>query len=205
MRKTTTFAAGLALAQNAPHIALEIIGTVRQQNYMTVRNIRVVALAQLGRQDDALPILRSVLDVNGPTDTKHTFTKDVVESVKEAVNKSGDQEVIQHYNRIEKALVDNGHISDTVSLYYDIKYIKKEIIPVLLTLKTLDSLLTAEIVSTAQSVIRKDRSVLAASYSNDRHQQQYSSRNNYSYSNNQGNNSFRPRHQGIRPGLKDLN
>lgn len=78
MRKTTTFAAALALAQNAPHIALEIVGTVRQQNYMTVRNIKVVALAQLGRPDDALPVLRSVLEVHDPSQNKHTFSKNVV-------------------------------------------------------------------------------------------------------------------------------
>lgn len=78
MRKTTTFAAGLALAQNAPHIALEIVGTVRQQNYMTVRNIKVLALAQLGRADDALPILRSVLEAHDPLQNKQTFSKDVV-------------------------------------------------------------------------------------------------------------------------------
>lgn len=78
MRKTTTFAAALALAQNAPHIALEIVGTVRQQNYVTVRNIKVAALAQLGRADDALPVLRSVLEVHDPSQNKHTFTKDVV-------------------------------------------------------------------------------------------------------------------------------
>lgn len=78
MRKTTTFAAALALAQNAPHIALEIVGTVRQQNYMTVRNLKVLALAQLGRADDALPILRSVMEVHDPAQNKHTFSKDVV-------------------------------------------------------------------------------------------------------------------------------
>lgn len=79
MRRAATFAAGLAIAQNASDVALEILSTVRQQNYMTVRNLRVLALSQLGRADDTLPILRSVLEMNDPNVQRmHTFTCDVV-------------------------------------------------------------------------------------------------------------------------------
>lgn len=115
MRKTTTFAAALALAQNAPHIALEIVGTVRQQNYMTVRNIKVLALAQLGRADDAIPILRSVMEVHDPGQTKQTFSRDVVEGVQTELVKRGKKEEIQDFGRVEKFLVENGHITETVS------------------------------------------------------------------------------------------
>lgn len=79
MRRAATFAAALAIAQNAADVALEILSTVRQQNYMTVRNLRVLALSQLGRADDTLPILRSVLEMNDPNVQRmHTFTVDVV-------------------------------------------------------------------------------------------------------------------------------
>lgn len=67
----------MAVKQNAPHVALEIVGTARQQQYVTVRNIKVLAFAALNRADDALPILKSVLQVEDTT-TKHSFTKDVV-------------------------------------------------------------------------------------------------------------------------------
>lgn len=77
MRRAITFAAALAIKQNAPHIALEIIGTARQQQYVTVRNIKVLAFTALGRADDALPILKSVLQVTDTTN-KHSFTQDVV-------------------------------------------------------------------------------------------------------------------------------
>lgn len=115
MRKTTTFAAALALAQNAPHVALEIVSTVKQQNYMTVRNLKVIALALMGRGDDVLPILRSVLETTDPSMPKHTFSKDVIELVSEAIHKSEDKETIGNFTKIEKYLTDNGHISDTVS------------------------------------------------------------------------------------------
>lgn len=39
--KTITFAAGLALAQNAPHVALEMLTSTNRQNYVTVRNLKV--------------------------------------------------------------------------------------------------------------------------------------------------------------------
>ena len=41
MRKAITFAASLALNNNAPHVALEIISDVPQQSYVTVRNLKV--------------------------------------------------------------------------------------------------------------------------------------------------------------------
>lgn len=78
MRKGTTFAAALALAQNSPAAALEITSTVKQQNYITVRNIKTVALAELGRPDDAIPILKSVLELDDPHANKHTFFKEIV-------------------------------------------------------------------------------------------------------------------------------
>lgn len=115
MRKTTTFAAALALAQNSPHVALEIVSTVKQQNYMTVRNIKVVALAQLGRGDDVLPILRAILEGHDPVLSKHTFSKDVIDQASEAIHKSGDKETIGNFTKIEQYLKDNGHISETVS------------------------------------------------------------------------------------------
>lgn len=116
MRKTTTFAAALAIAQNQPHIALEIVGTVRQQGYMTVRNIKVLALAQLGRADDAILVLRSVLDVHDPMQTKQTFSRSVVEGVQTEVVKKGVKEEIQDFGRIEKFLAENGHLTEKVGL-----------------------------------------------------------------------------------------
>lgn len=81
MRKATTFAAGLAIAQNAPHIALEILSTSKQQNYLTIRNLKVLALADVGRPEDAVPIFRSVIEsIDTTQQKKHTFVREVVSS-----------------------------------------------------------------------------------------------------------------------------
>jgi len=82
IRKTITFFAANAINQNSPHIALEVIMSVRNQSYVTLRNIKVLALCDLGRIIDALPILRSVLSLDQPLSStpvvKQTFCKDVV-------------------------------------------------------------------------------------------------------------------------------
>lgn len=199
MRKATTFAAALALAQNEPHVALEIVGTVRQQSYMTVRNIRVLALAQLGRADDVLPVLRSVLEQHqlqqqqqppqyGSADPaqahkKQTLSAAVLESVRAEVAKSPDRELHEKYAKLERMLQDNGHV----------------------TASTLDELLCTEIQSTSNNAVRRDRSVLAASYSSGgdgrgRDGQQYQ------YQQNPRRNNFSNRHtqSQSRPGLNDL-
>lgn len=82
IRKTITFFAANAINQNSPHIALEVIMSVRNQSYVTLRNIKVVALCDLGRIIDTLPILRSVLSLDRPVSSapavKQTFCRDVV-------------------------------------------------------------------------------------------------------------------------------
>lgn len=62
MRRAATFCAGLALNQGKPEIALEILTTARNQNYTTIRNLRVAALAEIGRIEDIIPILKLVLN-----------------------------------------------------------------------------------------------------------------------------------------------
>lgn len=41
MRRAITFAAALAINQNAPDIALELLFNVPKQNYVTIRNLKV--------------------------------------------------------------------------------------------------------------------------------------------------------------------
>lgn len=113
MRKAATFAAGLALMQKAPHIALEIISGSPQQNYVTVRNIKIQALIDLNRLEDAVPLLRSILEVapTGPN-KQQTIAKDVVENVKNAIAKSDNADLKSDFIRIEKYLREHEHISD---------------------------------------------------------------------------------------------
>lgn len=139
MRKATAFAAALALKHNQPGIALEIVGTVAKGNYVTIRQLRLLALTEMERLDDLIPVFRTVLEVGGPLEKRHTFCREVVQKVKDVLA-STKSEVPQDLNRMLEFLEANGHIADI----------------------TLDSLLCQEIASTAQ---RKDPpSNLAESY-----------------------------------------
>ena len=129
MRKSVTFLAGLALNQNAPHIALEVISSVKQQNYMTVRNIKAQALADLGRYEDVLPILRAVLEIDNPLDQKHTFSEDVIEKIQTKFESNTNKDVQMDFDKILKFLRDQGHVNK----------------------ETMEDLLCKEIQSTAQS------------------------------------------------------
>lgn len=114
MRKAVTFAAGLALKQKAPHVALEIISSVPQQNYVSVRNIKIQALIDLNRFEDAIPLLRSILEV-APTGVarQQTIVKDVLENVKSAIAQSGNKDLQSDFDRIEKYLQEHDHVSNT--------------------------------------------------------------------------------------------
>ncbi|KAK4885564.1 hypothetical protein RN001_001835 [Aquatica leii] len=114
MRRAATFCAGLALNQGKSEAALEIVSSTRNVNYTTVRNIKVSALVDLQRVEDAFPILKSVLNDDGATlGPVHTFNKDVFEKIKGAVVKLNNTDLTLEFNRIEKYFKEQGHISET--------------------------------------------------------------------------------------------
>ncbi|CAB3231623.1 unnamed protein product [Arctia plantaginis] len=129
VRRACTYFAALALNQGAPQRAMESISTQRQ-HYVTIRNIKAMALADMGRVDDALPVLRSVLDIDRPSQTdKHTFFEETVERVRQAVEKSDSSDIKKEFDDIYKALKDRGLIEN----------------------KTLEQLLNAEILMTKKT------------------------------------------------------
>jgi len=118
-RRTITYACALAVNQNAPNVALEVLSNVQNANYVTVRNLKMLALANIGRPDDVMPILRYSLEFDNPSgDTaKATVCPDVLEKIGEAVQKLGNTEVTADFQRIEKALKETNQIgSETLAM-----------------------------------------------------------------------------------------
>ncbi|XP_014250577.1 pentatricopeptide repeat-containing protein 2, mitochondrial-like [Cimex lectularius] len=112
MRRAGTFAAALAIEQNAPHIALEILTSMKKQSYVTIRNLKMSALAALGRPEDTLSILRAVLEFDGTSSIKHTFDKETVRKVAEAIEMLNNPVLKEEFDRIIKQLHYLGHISE---------------------------------------------------------------------------------------------
>lgn len=128
MRRGVTFLAALALQQSAPHVALEVVTNVRHQNYLTIRTIKALALADLNRFDDVVPILRSVLEVDNPMVTKQTFPFDAINQLKKAFENNTNKDLQSDFVKVVGFLEKHGHISQN----------------------TLDDILCAEIQQTAQ-------------------------------------------------------
>ncbi|XP_045777230.1 pentatricopeptide repeat-containing protein 2, mitochondrial-like [Maniola jurtina] len=115
LRRAATFMAALSLNQGAPHVALESIA-LQKPHYITIRNIRATALAQMGRVDDALPVLKGVLEIDRPDQKdKHTFFEETINKIREAVDKTENKDIKREFENIEKALKDRGLI-DTQTL-----------------------------------------------------------------------------------------
>ncbi|XKL68458.1 hypothetical protein PGB90_003949 [Kerria lacca] len=143
LRRITCYIAALALNQNSPHIAIELITTISNHHSVLIRSLKVLAYCAMGRIQDALPILTSVLTYDVPNAVKQIFPQDVIESVKNSIEKYGDRMVKLDFIRIEKQLKEQG-------------YIKNE---------SLDDLLSSEII--IASAINKPRSILKAAFNND--------------------------------------
>lgn len=196
MRKAATFISALALNQNSPHITLEIAATIKQQvrfdnfflifskrplllqKYMTVRNLKIAALADLKRFEDILPILRSVLEVENAVEKKQTFAGDVMEKVEAQFEKVDNKDLQMDFQRVMKFLKEHGHIGK----------------------ETLDSLLSTEIASTAQGANNfqsRDKNFVAANFRQNRND------GNFRYK-NQGGGGRDQFNRRNRPGLQEM-
>ncbi|GAB0094645.1 pentatricopeptide repeat-containing protein 2, mitochondrial [Sergentomyia squamirostris] len=170
MRKASTFIAGLALKQNNPGMALEVTSTIRQQTYMTVKNIKILALTRVSRFEEVLVHLKGVIEMEVNTDkgTRQSISKEVLDELLKTLEAGDSKDVLSDTQRICKLLHDHGHV----------------------TQKSLNDLLTMEVVATETNVPRRtDKSVLAGSFRSNQNQRHRS-----------GNN---PRF--TRPGLAELN
>uniref|UniRef100_A0A1B6DXB7 Pentacotripeptide-repeat region of PRORP domain-containing protein n=1 Tax=Clastoptera arizonana TaxID=38151 RepID=A0A1B6DXB7_9HEMI len=146
MRRAITFAAGLAINQGSPHIALELLTETARQNYVTIRSLKVSALTDLNRLDDVLPILRSVLGFDTNSNLKQTFNKDVIEKYKLAVKKLNKKDITLEFERIYEQLTNQGHIVNT----------------------SLDELLCSEIEAIDRNLQLRDQRMVAASFNYNR-------------------------------------
>lgn len=111
MRRGVTFFAALALAQGHPHVALEVMSNIKQQNYLTIRTIKALALAKLERYDDVLPIIRSVLEIDNPMISKQTFPATVIEQLKKDFEGITNKDLLIDFKKVVQFLEKYGHLT----------------------------------------------------------------------------------------------
>ena len=66
-RKAVCLFAALAINQNQPNVALEVLSMALQSNYITVRNLRLIALAQTGRFQDVFNGIMMIINSDFPS------------------------------------------------------------------------------------------------------------------------------------------
>lgn len=115
-RRIIMFAAALALKQNQPHIALELLLRADSVTHISICSMKVIALCELDRIEDALPLLRSLIQIDLPATSRSSgdfyIVEEAVLTAETASQKTGKKELIAEFEHIKKSLLENNSISD---------------------------------------------------------------------------------------------
>lgn len=80
-------------------------------------SIQISALCDVGRLEDTIPVLQSIIKYDEPDlRVKQTFSFDVIAKVKEAFDKCDNADLKLEFDRIYDILQSQGHISEEVSV-----------------------------------------------------------------------------------------
>ncbi|XP_029177136.1 pentatricopeptide repeat-containing protein 2, mitochondrial-like [Nylanderia fulva] len=109
MRRASTFLTALAIKQNSPHIAIEIVTSMRESRYIDVRCLKVLAYTDLKRFTEIVPIFRTSLEFDRPNTQKESYFKDVIEKLENTMAKENIPEDFELYKLID-LLKKNDHI-----------------------------------------------------------------------------------------------
>jgi len=127
LRRVLTYCAMLAIRQNQPKNALAMLSRSNQQNYITVRNLKVLALAKMGNFTDAIAILRSGIYSHDQLTRQRTILKDVLSEVGKLIEASGQKDFQLEFDRVSKILHDGETISNqSLDELVDLPIVKKD-------------------------------------------------------------------------------
>lgn len=103
--RATAITAALAIKQNAPDVALELIATIQKQQYITVRCLKVMAYMKLQKYVQIIPIFKYLLENDNSSSFKHTFYSHVINELEEnikTINGEGIEELLQLINELRR-------------------------------------------------------------------------------------------------------
>ncbi|OQR72990.1 pentatricopeptide repeat-containing protein 2-like [Tropilaelaps mercedesae] len=114
LRKGLTFTAALALKMDEPKIAMELLALTAQINYITVQNLRLIALSHLDRYEDIFLVLRSIIhQYHHMRQGDSEICKDTIERIHANLAQKGDAERLQLFSQLQRALKEGNHISES--------------------------------------------------------------------------------------------
>ncbi|XP_036357135.1 pentatricopeptide repeat-containing protein 2, mitochondrial isoform X1 [Octopus sinensis] len=113
--RALVFAAMLALKQEQPAIALEMISLRDDSFQFVLKNLKALCYAKLNRIEDTLPILRSILQCDSPYRNRQLKVfPEVVNVIHSAAENHGDPVFKRTLETIELSLRTGGLISDVL-------------------------------------------------------------------------------------------
>jgi len=127
LRRVVTYCAMLALKQNQPEAALVMLSRSNQPNYITVRNLKILALTRLGNFSDAIAILRTDIYANEHMTRQRTILKDVMSEVGNLIEASAQNDFKLEFKRVSKLLRDGETMSNqSLEELIDLPIVKKD-------------------------------------------------------------------------------
>jgi len=113
--RTASMLALLAIEQNEPAFAMEVLGAVRAQNLTTIQNIRAICYAEMSRVEEAINVVHLLADQPPIDNDRRRVFPLVLKRIEKAVEKSKEPELQSRFNDLSKFVTTNNRLS-TVDL-----------------------------------------------------------------------------------------
>ena len=118
--KSACYLSALALKMNDPGVALEALSLNISVPFAS-RNLKILALCELGRPEDAMLAMRATLNMNDVPNKRRELLTEVVNKVEEHVRLLNDKEVTSDFTNILRALKENNLLkNDTMESLLDV-------------------------------------------------------------------------------------
>ncbi|XP_054721176.1 pentatricopeptide repeat-containing protein 2, mitochondrial-like isoform X2 [Uloborus diversus] len=113
IRKALTFVIALALKQNRPDVALEILSSIDRFNNITGNNLKLMCFAGLDRVQDAFDILRRATDQDAPLQTRirGEICQTSLDALQKSVDKINDKETSHIFEQLCRSLKESNSIT----------------------------------------------------------------------------------------------
>ncbi|CAL1279070.1 unnamed protein product [Larinioides sclopetarius] len=114
LRKALGFVVALSIKQNKPDVGLEILTSIDRYNNTTANNMKLTALAQLDRLQDAFDILRRITDQDSPVQSRirGQICQATLDTIQQAVDKAADKEMSHIFEQLCRSLKESNSVTN---------------------------------------------------------------------------------------------
>uniref|UniRef100_V9IM13 Pentatricopeptide repeat-containing protein 2 n=1 Tax=Apis cerana TaxID=7461 RepID=V9IM13_APICE len=93
----------LAIKNNAPELALDILSTIQRDRIMSIRSLKILAYMNLERYLQIIPILKQIMENNTNHNHKYSIFADVIYELEEKLKAIDIEESVQLLDLIKQA------------------------------------------------------------------------------------------------------